>query len=306
MCTQKPPRLNAHNAITFKPLGHIWDYPLSNWDFCWVVKSGVGQVDCKKLHDGLQYACSRLSWALKPMCFSLRGSQGILFKRFCPPDEHHLYFMLWKIYISILFNFPYSDLKYSVSALAKACIYVCTAPAELSSWNKVKESSGLESECMTCSLNTLRTIYLLSEWLSGSTPHPSCVQPSQDPFAIAAGCFLAGEIRHRPKSSIPIMEDISSLGNSCFLSCVSCSDGGWSIECWLNDFTHSSDSRCSRWKALDWILLMLFILRSLEREQGWASVSKYQSVQKTFKVREDLWDCKCLGRIFHEAIHHPE
>lgn len=206
--------------------------------------------------------------------------------------------MLWKIYISILFNFPYSDLKYSVSALAKACVYVCTAPAELSSWNEVKESSGLESERMTCSLNTLRTIYLLSQWLSGSTPHPSCVQPSQDPFAIAAGRFLAGEIRHRPKSSIPIMEDISSSGNSCFLSCVSCSDGGWSIECWLNDFTHSSDSRCSRWKALDWILLMLFILRSLGRENR--VEHQYQSINrcKNFEGTQGPVRLQMLGTHF--------
>ena len=39
----------------------------------------------------------------------------------------------------------------------------------------------------------------------------------------------------------------------------------------LNDFmvsTHSSDNRCSRWKVLGWISLMLFILRSLVKEKG--------------------------------------
>lgn len=145
MCTQKPPRLNAHNAITFKPLGHIWDYPLSNWDFCWVVKSGVGQVNCKKLHDELQYACSRLSWALKPLCFSLRDSQGILFKGFCPPDEHHLYFMLWKIYIFLFFS-TFLILTWSIvcqpwQRLVSMCVLLLlSCPAETKSkraaaWN---------------------------------------------------------------------------------------------------------------------------------------------------------------------------
>lgn len=46
MYTHKPPRFTAHNTHTFKSQGHIRWHRLSN---CWVVKSGTGQVDFKKV-----------------------------------------------------------------------------------------------------------------------------------------------------------------------------------------------------------------------------------------------------------------
>lgn len=56
-------------------------------------------------------------------------------------------------------------------------------------------------------------------------------------------------------------------------------------------FTHSSDSRCSRWKAPDWISLMLFMLRSLEKKNG-AGISIKVSVST--RLSDGLW--RCMGR----------
>lgn len=65
----------------------------------------------------------------------------------------------------------------------------------------------------------------------------------------------------------------------------------WAWAEWL--CTHSSDSRCSRWKVLGWISLMLFMLRSLEREKR--GKSKSQSMRAFLMFSENAQRRKIIN-----------
>lgn len=197
-----------------------------------------------------------------------------------------------------------------------AHVYVRAAPAELSRWNWVKESSGMESERMTCSLNTLRD-HIFALWVTIRFPHPLSLPPFLHPAIPGSSLHyccrlcLGGRDQSQAKVINPHHGRHQQFGEGPFV--VMCEPFWWSPINWtigLNHLTHSSDSRCSRWKALDWILLMLFILRSLrdrerERNQSWVSHIKVSTGTKSFWMQRYR---EIRQHIFHNVsiIHNRE
>lgn len=173
--------------------------PLSKWDFCWVVKSGVRQVDWKT-----SCTCGRFctSWGSKPAVF-LNVERS---KRFRPSDEPWVHFPLFLLKYTFLLFSSFLTLTQSIPCQPwqAAHVYVCAAPAEPSRWNWVKESSGLESEHMTCSLNTLRN-HIFALWVTIMFPphlhsHPfSCAAIPGSPLCCCCRLFLGGRDQSQAK-----------------------------------------------------------------------------------------------------------
>lgn len=170
---------------------------------------------------------------------------------------------------------PSLDLKFSYSVclswqrLVSMCVLLLlSCPAETKSKRARKQRLGCWAQNL---LSKHFEDHIFTLWVTIRFPsHCSFVQPSQDLLAYCYRQFLGGRDQRQARVINPHhwgLRISASRGMAvfCHVWVVTMEVYYWM---WVEWFcTHSSDNRCSRWKALGWILLMLFILRSLEREK---------------------------------------